>query len=287
MTEQQPSFDAAKYKAAQKDQWNKDAEAWHRWNPALDRWFGDVTQQMLDMAMITTGQRILDVAAGAGEPALSAAVRVGPEGYVLATDIAKDIIRLAQQVADERGIKHIETRLMDGENLDLDDASFDAVICRLGLMYMPHPVAALSEWHRVLKPGGRVAIIVFTTPDRNGWGMKPVSIIRQRAQLPPPAPGQPGPFSLGADGVLESAFQEAGFASSNIETVPVPLQMSSTAEYMGLAQEAFGAFNAMMAHLSSQERQSVWSEVEESMREFETPEGFDAPGECLVAVATK
>ena len=114
MTEQQPSFDAAKYKIAQRDQWNKDADAWHRWNPALDRWVGNVTQKMLDMAIITTGQRILDIAAGAGEPALSAAARVRPEGYVLATDIAEDIIRLAQQVADERGIKQIETRLMDG-----------------------------------------------------------------------------------------------------------------------------------------------------------------------------
>ena len=114
-----------------------------------------------------------------------------------------------------------------------------------------------------------------------------VARLRQRAQLPPPVPGQPGPFSLGADGVLENAFQEAGFASSDIKTVPVPLRMSSTAEYMGLAQEAFGAFNAMMTNLSSHERQSVWAEVEESMREFETPGGFEAPGECLVAVATK
>lgn len=287
MTDQQQSFDAASYKIAQRDQWNKDAAAWHQWNPALDRWVGNVTKVMLDMAMITTGQRVLDIAAGAGEPALSAATRVGPEGYVLATDIAEEIIQLAQKVADERGIKHIETRVMDGESLDLDDATFDAVICRLGLMYMPHPVAALSEWHRVLKPGGRVGIVVFSTPDRNGWGMTPVSIIRQRAQLPPPVPGQPGPFSLGADGVLESAFQEAGFAKSEIKAVPAPLQMSDIKEYMNLAQEAFGAFNAMMAHLSSQERQSVWAEVEEAMREFETPDGFNAPGECLVAVATK
>ena len=128
---------------------------------------------------------------------------------------------------------------------------------------------------------------MYSTAGRNGWGMTPLSIIRKRAQLPPPVPGQPGPFSLGSDGVLKGMFQEAGFASSDIKVVPVPLQMSSAAEFMLLAQEAFGAFNAMMAHLTSQERQSVWEEVEVSMREFETPGGFDAPGECLVAVATK
>ena len=197
MADQQPSFDAAKYKNAQREQWNKDGAAWRRWTPTLDRWYGAATREMLDMARVQPGQRVLDIAAGAGEPAVSAAERVGPNGYVLATDISEGIIELARQVASERGLKQIETRAMDGEKLDLPDASFDAVLCRLGLMYMPNPVTALREWRRVLKPGGRVAVAVFSTPDRNPWGAVPATIIRRRAQLPPPVPGQPGPFSLG------------------------------------------------------------------------------------------
>lgn len=222
MTEQQPSFDAAKYKNAQREQWNKDGAAWRRWNPTLDRWYGEVTRQMLGLARIQPGQRILDIAAGAGEPAVSAAERVGPGGYVLATDISEGIVELARQVAHERGLKQIETRAMDGEKPDLPDASFDAVLCRLGLMYMPHPVTALREWRRVLKAGGRVAVVVFSTPDRNSWGAVPASIIRRRAQLPPPVPGQPGPFSLGGPGVLEGMFNQAGFANPEIRAVPVP-----------------------------------------------------------------
>lgn len=287
MTEQQPSFDAAKYKNAQREQWNKDGAAWRRWNPTLDRWYGEVTRQMLDLAQIQPGQRILDIAAGAGEPAVSAAERVGPGGYVLATDISEGIVELARQVARERGLKQVETRAMDGENLDLPDASFDAVLCRLGLMYMPHPVTALCEWRRALRPGGRVAVVVFSTPDRNSWGAMPASIIRRRAQLPPPVPGQPGPFSLGDAGVLEDAFRQAGFADPEVRAVPVPLRMDSAAEYVRVAREAFGAFNAMMAHLSPQERESVWNEVEGSMRSFESPGGFEVPGECLVGAATK
>lgn len=287
MAEQQPLFDAAKYKNAQREQWNKDGAAWRRWNPTLDRWYGEVTHQMLDLARIQPGQRILDIAAGAGEPAVSAAERVGPGGYVLATDISEGIVELALQVARERGLKQIETRAMDGEKLDLPDASFDAVLCRLGLMYMPHPVTALREWRRVLKAGGRVAVVVFSTPDRNSWGAMPASIIRRRAQLPPPVPGQPGPFSLGAPGVLEGIFREAGFANPEIRAVPVPHRMTSAAEYVQVAREAFGAFNAMMAHLPPQERESVWSEVEGSMRSFESPDGFEVPGECLVGAATK
>jgi SAM-dependent methyltransferase len=287
VAEQQPSFDAAKYKSAQREQWNKDGAAWRRWNPTLDRWYGEATRQMLDLARIQPGQRILDIAAGAGEPAVSAAERVGPSGYVLATDISEGIVELALQVARERGLKQIETRAMDGEKLDLPDASFDAVLCRLGLMYMPHPVTALREWRRVLRAGGWVAVVVFSTPDRNSWGALPASIIRRRAQLPPPVPGQPGPFSLGGPGVLEGIFNQAGFANPEIRAVPVPHGMGSSAEYVQVAREAFGAFNAMMAHLPPQERETVWNEVEASMRSFESPSGFEVPGECLVGSATK
>jgi len=287
MAEQQPSFDAAKYKNAQREQWNKDGAAWRRWSPTLDRWYGVATRQMLDLARIQPGQRVLDIAAGAGEPAVSAAERVGPGGYVLATDISEGIIELALQVAHERGLKQIEARAMDGEKLDVPDASFDAVLCRLGLMYMPHPVTALSEWRRALRPGGRVAVVVFSTPDRNNWGAVPASIIRRRAQLPPPVAGQPGPFSLGAPGVLESVFRQAGFANPEICTVPVPHRATSSADYVRVTREAFGGFNAMMAHLPPQERESVWNEVEDSMRSFESPVGFEVPGECLVGAATK
>lgn len=287
MAAPRPSFDAAKYKNAQREQWNKDGAAWRRWNPTLDRWYGEATRQMLELARIRPGQRILDIAAGAGEPAVSAAERVGPDGYVLATDISEGIVELARQVAQERGLRQVETRVMDGEKLDLPDASFDAVLCRLGLMYMPHPVTALREWRRVLKPQGRVAVVVFSTPDRNPWGALPAAIIRQRAQLPPPVAGQPGPFSLGAPGVLDDAFRQAGFAAPAVLAVPVPNRAASAAAYVRVAREAFGAFNAMMAHLPLPEREAVWNDVEAAMRNFESAGGFEVPGECIVGAATK
>lgn len=280
-------FDATKYKNAQRDQWDKDAAAWWRWQPTLDRCYGDATRQMLDMARIAPGQHVLDVAAGVGEPAASAARRVGSGGRVLATDISEQSVRLALQVARERGLMQIDTRCMDGEALDLADATFDAVICRFGLMYMPHPVAALTQWRRVLKDAGRVAVAVFSTPQRNAWGATPAAIIRRRAGLEPPAAGQPGPFGLGAPGVLEGVLRSAGFGAPELRAVQVPLRISSAAEYVRLASEAFGAFNAMMAHLAARERDAAWAEIEASMREFETPAGFEVPGECLVCSAVK
>ena len=287
MAEQQPAFDAAAYKAAQRAQWNKDGAAWRRWTPTLDHWYGGATRQMLDLARLQPGQRVLDIAAGAGEPAVSAAERVGAGGYVLATDISEGIVALALQVARERGFGQIETRAMDGEKLDLPDAGFDAVLCRLGLMYMPHPVTALQEWRRVLKAGGRVAVAVFSTPDRNPWGAMPATIIRGRAQLAPPAAGQPGPFSLGNPGVLLDVFHQAGFADAEVFALPAPHRAASAADFVRVAREAFGAFNAMMAKLPPAAADAVWAEVEAAMRQFQSPAGFEVPGECLIGVATK
>ena len=112
-------------------------------------------------------------------------------------------------LADARaaGLSNIETRELDGEALgDLPAASFDAVISRVGLIYFPDQQRALAGIRRALKPGGRFAAVVYSTPEKNAFFSIPVGIIRRRAKLPPPLPGQPGPFSLGGDGVLAAAY---------------------------------------------------------------------------------
>lgn len=282
-----PEFDAARYKQTQHDQWNQDGAAWHRWGATLEGWFGEVTATMLDLGGIGPGDRVLDIAAGAGEPALSAAGRVGVSGHVLATDLSENIIAFAQQTADRRGLRNFETGVMDGEDPKLPGDSFDAILCRYGLMYMPNRHRALSAWYRVLKPGGRVVVAVYTVPERNGWGSTPLSVIRRRAQLPPPVPGQPGPFSLGADGVLQAALYQTGFSEVGTRVVSTPLKMPSARDCIRFQRESFGGFNQMMAHLSTQERESIWDEVEESMRRYEGPDGFVAPCESIVAVGYK
>lgn len=284
MSESRPAFDADKYKRTQHDQWNEDAAAWHRWGPTLQDWFSGVTKMMLDLAQIASGQHVLDIAAGAGEPALSAAERVGPQGYVLATDLLENIVRFAQKLADDRHLANFYTRTMDGENLELPDASFDVVLCRFGLIYMPNRQRALTEWHRVLKPGGRAVVAVFSTPDKNGWGAVPIGVIRKRAQLPPPLPGQPGPFSMGGEGVLEGAFREANFHNIQAHKLSAPLRMSSAAECIRFERESFGAFNQMMAHLAREEREAIWDEAQVAMKVFEHPNGFEAPCEPIVGV---
>ena len=132
-----PKFDPVKYKNTTHDQWQTAAEAWYRWSPTLNQWLGKATDKMLKMAGITTGHRVLDIAAGAGEQSITTAKKVGPSGYVLATDISANILAYAKQMAQQAGVNNIDTRVMDGENLVLEDETFDSVISRVGLIYFP------------------------------------------------------------------------------------------------------------------------------------------------------
>jgi len=287
MEAKSPSFDPAKYKASTREQWQGAAEAWFRWSPTLQEWLGGATETMLDMAGVSAGQRVLDVAAGAGEQSIVTARRVGPAGHVLATDISPKILEFAARMAVQAGLGNIATQVMDGENLDVPDAAFDAVISRVGLIYFPDQQRALKEMLRVLKPGGRVAAIVYSTPDKNTFFSVPVDIIRRRAKLPPPLPGQPGPFSLGAEGVIERAFEQAGFAEVRSVRVDSPLRMASAAECVRFERESFGALHQMLGSLSDPEKQSVWEEIERELGRFGSDVGFAGPCEMVVAVGRK
>jgi ubiquinone/menaquinone biosynthesis C-methylase UbiE len=280
------TFDPVQYKATTRQQWEDAAEAWHGWGPTLETWLGPATEKMLEAADITTGSRVLDVAAGGGGQTLAAARRVGPSGRVLATDISPRILSYAAKVTAEAGLSNVETREADGEALDvLPAASFDAVISRVGLIYFPDRQSALAGMRRVLRPGGRIAAIVYSTPERNSFFSIPVSIIRQAAQLPPPQPGQPGPFSLGSPGVLEEALNSAGFEDVQVDAVPAPLRLPSAAECVRFERDSFGALHQMLAGVPETDRSAVWDQIEQALRQFETDDGFIGPCELLVASA--
>ena len=173
---------------------------------------------------------------------------------------------------------------MDGEALQLPDASVDGAVSRVGLIYFPDQQAALSGIRRVLRPGGRFAALVYGPADLNGFFSIPVGIIRRRAQLPPPLPGQPGPFSLGAPGVLEEAYRRAGFREVTTERIVAPLRLPSAAECVRFERESFGALHQMLSGLPPEEQEDVWSEIHEELRRFEGPDGFAGPCEMLVGV---
>jgi SAM-dependent methyltransferase len=279
-------FDPLAYKRTTREQWQAAAEPWYRWGPTLERWLGEATELMLDLAHVEAGRRVLDVAAGAGGQTLAAARRVGPGGRVLATDISENILAFARDAAAQAGLHNIETAVLDGEALDVEAAAFDAVISRLGFIYFPDQAAAFAGMRRALAPGGRLAGIVYSTPEDNGFFSIPVSIIRRRAQLPPPLPGQPGPFSLGAPGALEALYAQAGFTDVEVRRISAPLEMTSTTECLRFERDSFGALHQMLAGLSEGEREEAWSEIERELSRFEDGTGFHGPCELLVSGGT-
>ena len=280
-------FDPVAYKNTTREQWQTAAEAWHRWGPTLEAWLGQATQAMLDMAGVKGGARVLDVAAGAGGQTVAAARRVGPSGTVLATDISPAILGYAQAEASTAGLSNVTTRVTDGEDLEVEPGSFDAVISRLGLMYFPDLQKALREMRRALREGGRVAAIVYSTPERNPFNSIPMSIIRRRAALPPLLPGQPGPFRLGAPGVVAAALETAGFHDVETRLVDSLLRLTSAAECVQFERESFGALRQMLSGLSESKRNEAWVEIETALATFEGPHGFVGPCQLVVAAGIR
>ena len=280
-------FDPTAYKTATTAQWEAAADSWDSWGPTIERWLGHATDVMLDLRGVSAGAHVLDVAAGAGGQTLAAARRAGSAGAVLATDIAPTILRYAERAAADAGLHNVLTRVMDAEHIDVEPATFDAVISRVGLIYCPDQQAALRGMRAALRPGGRAAAIVYSTPDRNGFFSVPVGIIRRRAELPPPAPGQPGPFSLGGEGVLADALRTAGFRDVEVRIVPAPLRLPSAAECVRFERESFGALHQMLAGLDADAQAEAWAEIARELERFEGPDGFVGECELVVAAGTR
>ncbi len=282
------SFDAAAYKTTTRRQWDEAAGAWARWGPTLEDWLGEATEAMLDAAGVGPGSRVLDVAAGAGGQGLAAARRTGPSGSVVLTDLSPEILTHAERAAAEEGLRHVTTAQADGEALgDRWAGHFDAAICRLGLIYLPDQQGALRGIREALREGGRFAAIVYSGADRNGFFSVPVSIIRERAGLGAPLPGQPGPFSLGDATAASAALEGAGFRDVAVRTLDAPLRMADTAECLRFEQESFGALHQMLSGLPEEARAQVWDDIAVALANYDDGVGFVGPCELHVLSGTR
>ena len=248
---------------------------------------GAATEMMLELAVIQPGSRVLDVAAGTGDQTLMAARRVGPSGNVLATDNSASMLKVAAEAARKEGLANVETRVMNSENLALDADSFDAVICRSALMLFPNPAKALTEMRRVVKPASKVAVIVFSGEERNPHHGIPFAIIRRLGNIPPPAPGEPWMFALGDPGALEDVYSRAGFLNVSVHAVPIQRRFPSAAEAIRTMRNSAGDLREIMSQLNEANRETAWVEIEQELRQYEGPNGFEAPGEVLIAAGTK
>jgi ubiquinone/menaquinone biosynthesis C-methylase UbiE len=263
------------------------ADWWSSGQAARQQTLGAATEIMLDLAGVRVGSRVLDVAAGTGESTIMAARRAGPTGYVLAADQSDSMLSVAAEGARKEGLTNVETRVMNAVNLTLDADSFDAVISRSALMLFPNPTTALAEMRRVVKPGNKVAVIVFAAIEKNPFHGIPYGIVHRLGNIPLPAPGEPWMYALGDPQALEDIYNKAGFLNISVRALPIQRRFPSAADATRSMRNGVGDLKQLMNRLNDADRETAWAEIEEQFRRFEEPNGIEIPGEVLIGVGTK
>jgi SAM-dependent methyltransferase len=230
------------------------------------------------------GDSILELAGGPGEVGLAVAVRVGEGGSVLSTDFAPAMVEAAQQEAQRKGLGNMEFRVLDAERMDIEDSSFDGVVCRFGYMLMADPAAALRETRRVLKDGGRLSFVVWAPADQNLWAAIPGMTMVELGHQPPPEPGAPGIFALGEEDRIRELVTAAGFSEPQIEAVPVHWGYSDPEDHWRLTLKLAGPIKEAYESVSPEEQDKIRSTVMERVGE-RLKGGGDVDGMTLVVSA--
>jgi SAM-dependent methyltransferase len=271
-----------------REQWDRSAPGWNDHGASIGAWLARATEAMLEMAGVRRGARVLDVAAGAGEQTLLVADRVGAAGSVLATDLSPAIVALAQANALRAGHRNVQTRAADGESLGVEPASFDAAVCRLGLMFFPDPLQGLAEMHRALRPGGGACTMVFSRPERNPCVTILMSTAIKHAGLAPRDPYQPGGLlSLGRPGDIDRLFTQAGFGEVATTVIDAPFKLPSVRHYLEFIRSSASPVLQILARLDAAAAAAAWAEMEERLAVFTTAAGWEGPNELLLTAGRR
>jgi len=274
---------AAAFKSNMRTQWNDASAGWDRHGVAIRDWLCNPTEAMLQLAHINAGQTVLDVAAGTGDQTIDIAARVGVKGAVVATDISPNIPSFALGNAARAGHQNVRIHVADAEDLQLDDATFDAAVCRLGLMFLADPLAGVSQIHRVLKPDGWLSSIVFAGPEANPFLRIMMATTLRHAGPPPRDPFQPGGLvSLGKPGMMDEVFQRAGFCAVATAPMDAPFRMPATANYLAFIRDSAGPILQILAPLDDAARSAAWADMAEQLEVYQTDSGWIGPNALLL-----
>ena len=281
------TFDPNQFKMAQREGWDSVAEGWKEWWEPIEKGAQKLSQRLIELAEIKPGQRVLDVATGIGEPSITAAKVVGTGGHVLATDISRQMLAIAKERATFLRLQDIiEFKETDAENLDLAKASFDAALCRWGLMLFPNPDAAIGKIYSSLVSGGRFAAAVWADATKVPIISLATRIIGSQIQMSASPPGVPNPFSLADTNKLENSLARAGFRDIHIDTVIVTFEFESGEDYCRYCQAVSASARIVLSKETEERKEDVWRKVaEEAARNYGTTNGLikmDNESVCIV-----
>ena len=273
MTSPPSSFNSEQFKTEQRQRWDSVAEGWKEWWQTVEVAAQKVSDRLVELAEIKCGQKVLDIATGIGEPAITAARKLAGSGnnidgtgYVLATDVSTQMLAIAKQRAAELGLQDIiEFKEVDAEMLELE-SSFDAVLCRWGLMFMPNLNNTLSRILRALVPGGRLACAVWAEASKVPFISFPLQVVMHELNVPPPPLGTPGPFALSDIHILQHALSKARFTNIQYERLNVTFEFPRVEDYINYTKDIGSAIKIMLSKESAERQEEVWNIVTEQVR---------------------
>ena len=261
------TIDAAEFREGQRKQWNTAATGWRKWSELIDSAASHVSERLVELAGVKPGNRVIDIAAGYGEPSLTAARAASPEGSVVATDISAEMLAFGRERAGAAGLENIEFVESAALSLDYPEDSFDAGISRWGIIFEPDGEGAAARVRGFLKPGAQMAISSWGTPDRVPFLAIPMRTAMEKLQVPPPPPGTPGPLSRPTPEALGGLLEAGGFSDVSVEEVTVSFDWPSAEEFTTFIREIAPPITAMIAPHPQDVQDQTWAAITESVRQ--------------------
>lgn len=280
------------------EEWNAAAPGWKKYRKDILQWLEPVSDKLVKSSQISPGQTVLDVATGTGQPALTIAEKiVGPTGRVIGVDLSPEMLEVAKEEAAYQGLTNVVFQIVEDESLSMfSDDTFDTVVCRNGLMFMPDPVKALKAFRRVLKPGGKASVTVWGSPDKSpvmAVVMKTISKHVTDLKLLPsavaPSSNPGGAYSISSVDMLRDYFLKAGFSNINAEKIEVTVAQTDTAEqlWQGMT-EVTGFLVILLSKLPDEKKLAIKNDVIESLGKiFSSGDPVKLTGELILGTATK
>jgi SAM-dependent methyltransferase len=266
-------LDQQEFRDGQRSNWNEASKGWRDWSEFIDRSTTEVSDRLVAMAAVAPGHRVLDVAAGYGEPSLTAARVVGPEGSVVATDISAGMLAYGRERAAAAGFDNIQFVESDAASLDFPPDSFDAAVSRWGIIFDPDGEGAAARVRGFLKPGARMAISSWGPPERVPFIAVPMGTVLNLLEVSPPPPGTPGPLSRPTPAAIGGLLEGGGFADVEIEELEVTFEYSSAEEFTRSTREMIPPVTNMLKPHPPEVQQQAWRAVTDAARAHASEDG--------------